>query len=394
MRAEILAIGDELVAGHRVDTNSAWLSRQLRHLGIIPARHTTVGDRLEELVATITDLATRADIVVSTGGLGPTQDDLTRQALAQATGRPLETDEGMLEHIRGLFARRGRSMPDSNRLQAQRPAGSAWIPNPHGTAPGIDCRLEIDDHSCRWLALPGVPAEMQEMWHDSVAERIRGTITVPRSIAIRELRCFGLGESTLESRLPRSLLRGQNPEIGITVSRGTITLRVTAHGATPDEAEALLDPVVRELEQSLGHLIFGYGDQTLEGVVLAELRRRGHTLVTLEGPSLGQLASRLASSDPEGFTYLGGNIDPRLTDDEEDAESPSSALGERLRQHVKAARATTGLGMATARPGTARLVVLMHDDLFQKTIPLRAHPEILADLAAKHALNFLRLHFR
>lgn len=390
MRAEILAIGDELVAGHRVDTNSSWLASQLRMLGVRPSRHVTVGDQLEELTSTIRELAARSDLVISTGGLGPTQDDLTRQALAAATERPLETDEAMIEHIRDLFKRRGRSMPDSNRVQAQRPAGSQWIPNPHGSAPGIDCPIDANGSRCRWFALPGVPAEMREMWHDTVAAAIRGELVPPQVIAVRELRCFGIGESSLEARLPRSLLRGENPEIGITVSRGTITLRITGHGRTAEEADAVVAPVVHELEQSLGHLVFGRGEQELEHVVIESLRKRGHTLVTCEGPSLGLLSRSLSAADPSGFIYWGGHVDPRLTDSTDDNDP--SLLAEELESLLAETQASVALGIARSPADMERthLAAIIRGDLFQKTIHLRSHPDIIPDLGAKHALNFLR----
>lgn len=386
VRTEILAIGDELVAGHRIDTNSAWLAERLRRLGVPPVRHTTVGDELSELSDAIRDLARRSDVVISTGGLGPTQDDLTRQALALAAGVELELDESMVERIRDLFARRHRTMPDSNRVQAERPVGAGWIPNPHGTAPGIDFRMEFEGHTCRWFALPGVPAEMREMWERTVEPAIQAKLPDRRVIVVEEMKCFGVGESTLESRLPRALLRGGNPEIGITVSRGTITLRITAHGASEAAARGSMEPVMAEIESALGNLVIGRGDVDLPDVLVKLLRERHEALVTWEGPSRGCLADWLAHVDPRGDVYRGGILS---TVTERDA----TEVMEQMEQLRRDQRATFALGILPLAEGEDALLVLIEPQgRYQKKISLRAHPDIVTDLAAKRALNYLRLH--
>ncbi len=173
MLAEVIAIGDELTSGQRLDTNSQWLSERLGEIGIPVAFHTTVGDDLENNIAVFRAAIERAEIVVSTGGLGPTADDLTRDAIAAAAGVDLVQDEGALAHIRNLFARRKRAMPERNIVQAQFPRGSRVVPNPDGTAPGIDLTVPRScGPPCRVIALPGVPAEMFTMWHESVASSL------------------------------------------------------------------------------------------------------------------------------------------------------------------------------------------------------------------------------
>ena len=177
MHAEIIAIGDEITSGQLLDTNTQWLSQRLEELGVRVLYHSTVGDELAPCVEVFRQAIDRADVVVATGGLGPTADDLTREALAEATGRPLQLDADALEHIRAMFARRKRPMPPQNELQAMFPAGSRVVRNPHGTAPGIDLEVPRAGRSpCRIICLPGVPAEMVEMWHDSVAATIRGFV--------------------------------------------------------------------------------------------------------------------------------------------------------------------------------------------------------------------------
>src|SRR4051812_24705923 len=164
MRAEVISIGDELTSGQRLDTNSQWLSERLGEIGIPVMFHTTVADDLEANVRVFREAADRADVVIATGGLGPTADDLTREALARMLGVELVLDEAALAYIRGLFARRKRDMPERNVVQAMFPAGSRVIPNPHGTAPGIDIDVPRSGRTAaRIMALPGVPAEMREM---------------------------------------------------------------------------------------------------------------------------------------------------------------------------------------------------------------------------------------
>ena len=192
MHAEVIAIGDELTSGQRLDTNSQWLSERLGDLGIRVLYHTTVGDDLAANVRVFREAFDRADVLVCTGGLGPTADDLTRQALADATGTQLVLDEAALAHIRALFARRKRPMPERNVVQALFPAGSSVVPNPHGSAPGIDLSVPRAGRApCRVFAPPGVPAEMQEMWEQTVAPQLLAAIGPPRLIRHHRVKCFG-----------------------------------------------------------------------------------------------------------------------------------------------------------------------------------------------------------
>ena len=194
MIAEVISIGDELTSGQRLDTNSRWISERLGELGIAVMYHTTVGDDLSANVDVFRSAIKRADVVVATGGLGPTADDLTREAIALATESELVLDERQLEHIRNLFTRRGREMPERNRLQAMFPVGSKPINNPNGTAPGIDLAVKKEGLlCCRLFALPGVPAEMFEMWQQSIAEAIQMLAPEPRVIRHRRIKCFGIG---------------------------------------------------------------------------------------------------------------------------------------------------------------------------------------------------------
>ncbi len=207
LRAEVISIGDELTSGQRLDTNSQWLSLRLAELGIQTICHTTVADDLQICADAFRLAAQRADIVVCSGGLGPTLDDLTRQAMADAFQAPLELDADSLEKIEQMFAQRQRPMPENNRLQAMFPSGSRVIPNPHGSAPGIDLSVATSQRPSRVFALPGVPAELKQMWLESVAPRIEESLRdgTDRSLdrwRYRAIKLFGIGESDVEVKLP------------------------------------------------------------------------------------------------------------------------------------------------------------------------------------------------
>ena len=215
MHAEIIAIGDEIVSGEHLDTNSPWLSRRLEELGVRVLYHSTVGDELEACGEVFRNAMGRADIIISTGGLGPTADDLTRDALARAADLELVLYPQALEHIRSLFARRKREMPPQNEIQAKFPAGSRMIANPHGTAPGIDLDVPRPGKSaCRFFALPGVPAEMIEMWNATLASEIGLLAAGQNVIRRRKINCFGAGESQIEAMLPDLIRRGARPRSG------------------------------------------------------------------------------------------------------------------------------------------------------------------------------------
>lgn len=291
--AEVISIGDELTSGQRLDTNSQWLSTQLADLGIVVQAHQTMGDYLEPMQAAFQTAAARSDLILVTGGLGPTQDDLTRQALATAFGESLEFDPLSWETIQQLFARRNVSTPPSNRIQAMFPSGSRPIPNPHGTAPGIDWLVNCGQRQVQFYCLPGVPVEMREMYAETIAPRLLERYRQGQVIVQRVIKTFGAGESYVESLLPNLVARGNDPQVGITASQATISLRLRTTAPDRATAEAKLEPVVQTIHQCLGKLVFGEGEQELEDVVVEELKRRGQRLVVVEWGTRGLVAQRL-----------------------------------------------------------------------------------------------------
>jgi nicotinamide-nucleotide amidase len=266
MHAEIIAIGTELTSGAKLDTNSQWLSIELGDLGIPVRYHSTVADDLDAMLGVLRDAVNRSDVVLITGGLGPTLDDLTRQAMAALTNVELVLHEPSLEFIKSLFARFSRTMPERNVIQAMFPAGSEPIPNLRGTAPGIwmEVSRKGQDTQCLIAAMPGVPSEMYRMFHKEVVPRLPSSGRVIRRARVN---CFGVGESHAEELLGDLTARGRDPEVGITVHEATITLRITAQGATAEECQAKIDTAKAVIRERMRERVFGEEDEELEHVV-------------------------------------------------------------------------------------------------------------------------------
>ena len=250
MRAEIIAIGSELTSGQSLDTNSQWLSQQLSALGINVAFHTTLADVLDDHLAAFKIAGERVDLVVMSGGLGPTQDDLTREALALVAGVPLVEDPDSLAAIAAMFARRNRVMSERNRVQALFPKGAEPLLNPVGTAPGIWMRIGGATIAC----LPGVPHEMKKMFQERVVPRLRQNGWVSQVTVHRKINLFGKGESEIESQAMDLTARGRVPEVGITAHDSTISFRISASGTTDDEARRLIEPTARLIYERFGKI--------------------------------------------------------------------------------------------------------------------------------------------
>jgi nicotinamide-nucleotide amidase len=295
--AVVISIGDELTSGQRLDTNSQWLSLRLGELGITVQAHQTIGDYLEPMKTAFQLAADRSQVVLVTGGLGPTQDDLTRQALAEAFGVELYFHAPSWEDIRRRFLSRSTVAPQSNRLQAMFPAGSQPIPNEHGTAPGILWKIEGPTHETLFFCMPGVPVEMREMYVAGVLPVLETLLDGQRQFIIqRVIKTFGAGESHVESLLPNLIVRGNDPQVGITASHATISLRLQTTAASRELGEAKLQPVVETIYQCLGSLVFAEGDVELEDVVVAKFEELQQRMVVVEWGTRGLVAQRLAEA--------------------------------------------------------------------------------------------------
>lgn len=408
MRAEVISIGDEMTSGQRLDTNSQWLSRQLGDLGIRVLYHTTVGDEIEANVEVFRRATERADVVISTGGLGPTADDLTREALATMANVSLYLDEPSLASIQKLFALRKRPMPERNRVQALFPEGMRPIPNPHGTAPGIEGHLKFPQgREAHLYALPGVPAEMREMWQGSVQpslEKIQGARQVIRH---RCIKCFGVGESDLEQMLPDMIRRGRLPTVGITVSLATISLRISCHGPSDEACREMMEPTLGIIRETLGDLVFGEEEDELEHVVLRSLADQGKSLAVVESGTSGLLSHWLNAAPPHigkayrGSIVLGPGQTPPWSSTSvgpvhvEDDPSTASEWAEAVRDLFQAdyglalgpwPRESGDLAAAPVPFAVASL-----EQTIRRSATTAGHPDILQARIAKQALNLLRL---
>ena len=315
MRVEIVAVGTELLLGQIPDTNSQWLGEQLAAHGIASQFHQHVGDNHERILLAFRTALARSDAVIVCGGLGPTQDDITRAALAEVMNVPLERDEEIVEKIRAMFGARGRAMPENNLLQADVPRGATIIPQTRGTAPGLICAVGQKVV----YAVPGVPYEMSDMFErailpDLVARQIAaGTTSV---ITSRVLRTWGASESALaEAVAPRfeELVGDDRVTIAFLASGiEGIKVRLTARGDDAAHATSLLvneELVVRALiEENLGDIIFGVDDETMEDVVAAQLLERSLTLAVAESVTGGLIASRLVGVAGASQWFRGGVV--------------------------------------------------------------------------------------
>jgi len=289
LSGEIVTTGSELLLGQIVDTNAAWMARHLNAIGIHLYYKSTVGDNENRLCALLQTCLERSNVVIVTGGLGPTADDITRQALARAVGVPLTTHEPTLAGLRQRFSRWGAKMTANNQRQALVPAGAEIVPNPVGTAPGI--RVETDQ--CVLFALPGVPREMKHMMTESVLPFLRARTGGQGLIRTRTLRTIGIGESMLDHELGE-LLHSPNPTVGLAAHTGQADIRITARGRSETEVESLLDDMEGQVRALVGRYVYSDEKDKDIAVHVAELlEARGTRLVLFEQPTRGHIADRL-----------------------------------------------------------------------------------------------------
>jgi nicotinamide-nucleotide amidase len=313
LRCEVLAVGTELLLGQIVDTNSAWIGEQLAANGIDCLFQAKVGDNHARIVVALRDALGRADAVLVCGGLGPTHDDITREAIAEVMGTTLKQDDAVAEVIRHMFAARGRRMADNNLRQALVPVGATIVPQTRGTAPGLIC--PVGDAVI--YAVPGVPHEMQDMLERAVLPDLRRRSGDTSVIASRVLRTWGDSESGLDERLRAVITRLDetgNPTLAFLASGWEgLKIRLTAKAATPAAAEAVLAQWAAEIRDLLGPLVFGADDDTMESVTLDLLRARGLTLGLAESVTGGLVAARLTGV-PGASDVLRGSIVSYATD--------------------------------------------------------------------------------
>ena len=403
LRAEVISIGDEITSGVRVDTNTAWISKRLGEIGIRVAFHATVGDDLKDNVEVFRIAAQRADIIICTGGLGPTADDLTRHAIGKMAAVELIKDDSVLDHIKQMYTRRGRDMPVNNEIQAWFPAGANVIDNPEGTAPGIDFRgSNSQDKEYRIFALPGVPVEMKQMWEATVEPELKKFFGLDSVIAHHTVHCFGSGESQIETMLPDLVKRGRDPSVGITASAATISLRVSTRGETVEQCQDKMKPTIALINESLGDLVFGENGQQLEDIVVQSLRSKTMTIAIVDFGLSGAVAELIKKLDADGQFLIHSEIaSAEALEDSLDDESIGRTLGKVADEVRIKSGADWGLAISEIDRDQDRvsrgksyhhLAIRDKDSTTLGKFRFGGHSGWRETRAVKEILNFIRLH--
>jgi nicotinamide-nucleotide amidase len=359
LKAEIVTTGTEILLGEIVDTNAAWIAQQLRDVGVNLYYKTTVGDNEERIRSVLALGMTRSDVIICSGGLGPTVDDVTRQAIANATGRLLFLHDGALATLKERFARFGVQMTENNIQQAYIPEGAILIPNPVGTAPGFI----VETGRCAIIALPGVPREMKHLMNETVLPYLRARAGHTGIIRRRVLRTIGVGESMIDALLGQ-LMHGANPTIGLAAHTGQVDVRITARASTPESVEAMLDEFEAEVRKRIGQYIYSTTPgESYESVVVRELLKASATVALLESNTRGALAQRMATAVPDFNPVIARwvvDVDPLPAALAEKFElSPAPVYGETLvaecaellRQQTRATYSMVLLGTSGEQEG-------------------------------------------
>jgi nicotinamide-nucleotide amidase len=299
--AEIVTIGTEMLLGDLIDTNTAWISQRLAELGVAIYRHTTVGDNPERIVEALREASSRSTLVITTGGLGPTSDDLTNACLSTLTGREMVEYPEAREHVDEMFKRFGRKPTENNYKQALFPIGTELIPNPVGTAMGALVEWE----GTLFVTLPGVPVEMKSMFGETLEPLVRARSD--GSIVSKTLHFAGIGESALAEKV-QEFLDARDPTVAPLAGQGRVRLRITTRAATEEEALDKISPVEREILSRLDDFYYGQGDETLEGAVARLLQERGATLALAESCTGGLLAKRLTDMPGSSAYFTEGLV--------------------------------------------------------------------------------------
>lgn len=306
LAVELIAVGTELLLGQLQDTNTSFVASQLAAAGIDVLATHCVGDNRERIAATMRAALMRVDGVITTGGLGPTVDDLTKEAACDALDLEVELHERSLAHMQEIFAKLGREMRENNRKQAYVPRGSFVLENPRGTAPGF---LAFDRAGAKFIAsVPGVPREMRPMITEMLIPKLRKRFDVHEAIYTRVLHTVNIGESEIDHRIDDLFRAGENPKIAVLAHEGLCDVKIMAKSDARERAEAMIEPVQREIEQRLAGFVFGRDDETIESVILDELKARSATLAVAESCTGGRVAAAITRVPGASEHFLGGIV--------------------------------------------------------------------------------------
>ncbi|KAB2954654.1 competence/damage-inducible protein A [Heliorestis acidaminivorans] len=338
MSAEIVSTGTELLLGQNLNTNARYLSERLASLGISCYFQTTVGDNQDRIEQVLEIARGRADIIITTGGLGPTMDDLTKEVVAELCGRSLQLHEPSLHHIESFFQRRGRSMPENNKKQALIPEGAIIIPNHQGTAPGFI----VEEGTKTFILLPGPPNEMEPMFEETVKPYLSmKTKSDPTILYSRLLKIVGRGESVVEDQLRDLLMEQSNPTIALLAKQEGLHIRLTARAKTEAEAKELIKELEAEVVHRLRPYIFGFDQDTLSGVVGQSLLKKGKKLAIAESCTGGLIAHEITNEAGSSAYFLLG-----VTAYDNSAKKALLGVEEKTLQSHGAVSAETALAMA------------------------------------------------
>jgi nicotinamide-nucleotide amidase len=405
VRAVILSIGSELMRGDIVDTNAAFLSRELSTLGFEVRRVGAYPDVLDELTRAVSDALCSADVTVCTGGLGPTQDDLTREAIASAVGEELYFDEALFGEIEQRFALLRRNMPASNRRQASLIPSAEAISNANGTAPG----WFVTHNGTMVVAMPGPPKEMQPMWGEQVVPRLQRLL--PGHLSMVSLMTFGLGESAVEERIAEVIASRPEVTVATYAKDAGVQVHISARAGTPDAAEALVHQAETRVRHLLGNAVYGNAEDTLSSVVGRSLRDRRATLAVMESASGGDLASLITNNPGSSEYFLGGvvaytrdtksafGVDAEVMD-RHGLVSPETALSmaaaARTRLGAAVGLGVTGIAGGDAveghPPGTCFVALDLPGRQEVREVHRPASREVAKRFFAQSALDLLRRH--
>ncbi len=376
--AEIITIGTEILLGEIVDTNSAWLARELRNLNVDVFRTSTVGDNTARIAEVLRETLQRADIIITTGGLGPTVDDPTREAVALAFGVETVYLPELWEQIVERMQRFGRVPTENQKRQAYIPKNAIPIKNPVGTAPSF---IVESGHKCV-ISLPGVPREMEYLAEHEVFPYLRARYHLTGLIKARILHTAGMGESVIDEHIGEFETLA-NPTVGLAAHYGVVDIRITAKAGSEEEADSLIARVETAIREKLGDTIYGADGETLESVVLASLASHDYTLTVVETGTGGELSQRLSGSN--NGTFLGGQILPSLAE--------GQSLAEALSAQQQATGASIALGLtvtkATGASEAEFVLITPHAQSTEKR-GYGGHPKNVASWGANSALDWLR----
>jgi len=330
MQCEIVMIGTELLLGQIVDTNAPFMAQALAENGLALYQKTTVGDNSARIRRVLDTALDRSDVVLTSGGLGPTEDDLTRECVAELLGRPLEFRQELYDDLVARFAHLQIRLTENNKKQAYAPRGATALDNPNGTAPG----LLVEDERGTVVCMPGVPRELKAMLTDTVIPYLRRKFELPGVIHSRVLKVCGLGESRVDAAIGDLVRSQKNPTIGLLASPDAVRIRITARAGDLEQAEALIDKVDAQVRERLPGLIMGVDDTTLEQVVDGLIRERGWRLAVAETATGGAIAQRLTAARAQAFA--GGSVVPLASVDVDDGARAARALSDQARDQYAA----------------------------------------------------------